>query len=344
VWFNRLLLATRRCCIFLAFAQPPLTTHAAAAAAATPVCHHSPQAGPQLPQPAAGDHVQPGPPAPQPARCRALPVGRVAALPAGACVRDVLRVGEDAALCFAARPLVRSAAQGTRRALRSASRGLATLLLLLLPPATPLVIHSPPHAPPHPMQQRIVRMGGPVDDDMANLIVAQLLYLDSASADKDITMYVNSPGGSVTAGEGGVSAWCSAQGGRRAGWPVQATHEIRGRPRITHSTHSHPRLAPPPSGRLGEHLRPCSPPEVRQRQSGVVCVCVCCAVLCCAVPCRAVPCRAVPCCAVPGTSVLAGGTHTACLVEASGTASSSPPEPCVLGAPGPQAAHCKMFA
>lgn len=43
-------------------------------------------------------------------------------------------------------------------------------------------------------------MGGPVDDDMANLIVAQLLYLDSADAEKDITMYVNSPGGSVTAG------------------------------------------------------------------------------------------------------------------------------------------------
>ncbi len=49
--------------------------------------------------------------------------------------------------------------------------------------------------------QRIVRMGGPVDDDMANLIVAQLLYLDSVSPNKDITMYVNSPGGSVTAGE-----------------------------------------------------------------------------------------------------------------------------------------------
>jgi ATP-dependent Clp protease protease subunit len=45
-----------------------------------------------------------------------------------------------------------------------------------------------------------VRLGGPVDDDMANLIVAQLLYLDSADPGKDITLYVNSPGGSVTAG------------------------------------------------------------------------------------------------------------------------------------------------
>ncbi len=43
-------------------------------------------------------------------------------------------------------------------------------------------------------------MGGPVDDDMANLLVAQLLYLDSADQSKDITMYINSPGGSVTAG------------------------------------------------------------------------------------------------------------------------------------------------
>jgi hypothetical protein len=39
-----------------------------------------------------------------------------------------------------------------------------------------------------------------VDDDMANLIVAQLLTLDSTDKKKDITMYVNSPGGSVTAG------------------------------------------------------------------------------------------------------------------------------------------------
>jgi hypothetical protein len=39
-----------------------------------------------------------------------------------------------------------------------------------------------------------------VDDDMANLIVAQLLYLDSADPTKDVTLYVNSPGGSVTAG------------------------------------------------------------------------------------------------------------------------------------------------
>ena len=48
--------------------------------------------------------------------------------------------------------------------------------------------------------QRIVRMGGAVDDDMANLIVAQLLYLDSADPKRDITLYINSPGGSVTAG------------------------------------------------------------------------------------------------------------------------------------------------
>ena len=48
--------------------------------------------------------------------------------------------------------------------------------------------------------QRIVRLGGAVDDDMANLLVAQLLYLDSIDQKKDITMYINSPGGSVTAG------------------------------------------------------------------------------------------------------------------------------------------------
>mmetsp|Transcript_11241 Transcript_11241/g.28466 ORF Transcript_11241/g.28466 Transcript_11241/m.28466 type:complete len:260 (+) Transcript_11241:109-888(+) len=49
-------------------------------------------------------------------------------------------------------------------------------------------------------QYRIVRLGGAVDDEMANLLVAQLLYLDSTDSNKDIVMYVNSPGGSVTAG------------------------------------------------------------------------------------------------------------------------------------------------
>lgn len=49
-------------------------------------------------------------------------------------------------------------------------------------------------------QYRIIRCGGAVDDDMANVIVAQLLYLDAVDPTKDIVMYVNSPGGSVTAG------------------------------------------------------------------------------------------------------------------------------------------------
>eukprot|EP00262_Sarcandra_glabra_P022090 TRINITY_DN961_c0_g1_i1.p1 TRINITY_DN961_c0_g1~~TRINITY_DN961_c0_g1_i1.p1 ORF type:complete len:342 (+),score=58.16 TRINITY_DN961_c0_g1_i1:138-1028(+) len=49
-------------------------------------------------------------------------------------------------------------------------------------------------------QHRIIRCGGAVDDDMANVIVAQLLYLDAIDPNKDIVMYVNSPGGSVTAG------------------------------------------------------------------------------------------------------------------------------------------------
>ncbi|KAF3434360.1 hypothetical protein FNV43_RR25463 [Rhamnella rubrinervis] len=49
-------------------------------------------------------------------------------------------------------------------------------------------------------QYRIIRCGGAVDDDMANIIVAQLLHLDAVDPEKDIVMYVNSPGGSVTAG------------------------------------------------------------------------------------------------------------------------------------------------
>ncbi len=50
------------------------------------------------------------------------------------------------------------------------------------------------------LKDRIVFMVGPVEDHMANLIVAQLLFLESENPDKDIHLYINSPGGSVTAG------------------------------------------------------------------------------------------------------------------------------------------------
>lgn len=50
------------------------------------------------------------------------------------------------------------------------------------------------------LRERIVFLGTPVDDDVADSIVAQLLYLDAEDPEKDIQLYINSPGGSVTAG------------------------------------------------------------------------------------------------------------------------------------------------
>ena len=50
------------------------------------------------------------------------------------------------------------------------------------------------------LKERVVFMVGPVEDYMANVIVAQLLFLESENPDKDIHLYINSPGGSVTAG------------------------------------------------------------------------------------------------------------------------------------------------
>lgn len=50
------------------------------------------------------------------------------------------------------------------------------------------------------LKERIIFLSGPVEDNMANLIVAQLLYLESIDQNKDIQLYINSPGGSVTAG------------------------------------------------------------------------------------------------------------------------------------------------
>ncbi len=50
------------------------------------------------------------------------------------------------------------------------------------------------------LNERIIFLGGPIDDHVANLIIAQLLYLDHTDSKKDIYLYINSPGGSVTAG------------------------------------------------------------------------------------------------------------------------------------------------
>lgn len=50
------------------------------------------------------------------------------------------------------------------------------------------------------MRDRVILLEGEVEDHMANLIVAQLLFLESENPDKDINMYINSPGGSVTSG------------------------------------------------------------------------------------------------------------------------------------------------
>ncbi len=50
------------------------------------------------------------------------------------------------------------------------------------------------------LKERVIFVVGPVEDHMANLIVAQLLYLESENPDKDISVYINSPGGSVSAG------------------------------------------------------------------------------------------------------------------------------------------------
>lgn len=50
------------------------------------------------------------------------------------------------------------------------------------------------------LKERVVFIVGPIEDQMANLIVAQLLFLESENPDKDISIYINSPGGSVSAG------------------------------------------------------------------------------------------------------------------------------------------------
>lgn len=50
------------------------------------------------------------------------------------------------------------------------------------------------------LKERVIFLVGPIEDNVANLVVAQLLFLESENPDKDISLYINSPGGSVTAG------------------------------------------------------------------------------------------------------------------------------------------------
>src|SRR2546425_8008602 len=50
------------------------------------------------------------------------------------------------------------------------------------------------------LRDRIIFLGSEIDDDVANLVIAQLLFLDSEDPDKEISIYINSPGGSLSAG------------------------------------------------------------------------------------------------------------------------------------------------
>ena len=50
------------------------------------------------------------------------------------------------------------------------------------------------------LKERIIFIGGPIDDDVANLVIAQLLFLEGEDPEKPINLYINSPGGSSTAG------------------------------------------------------------------------------------------------------------------------------------------------
>ena len=63
------------------------------------------------------------------------------------------------------------------------------------------------------LKERVIFVVGPIDDHMANLIVAQLLFLESDNPDKDIQLYINSPGGVITAGTS-VTASSAAAGPR----------------------------------------------------------------------------------------------------------------------------------
>ena len=85
------------------------------------------------------------------------------------------------------------------------------------------------------LNDRILFLGTDVNDDVANLLVAQMLYLESEDPDKEITLYINSPGGSITAGmaiydtmqyvRAPVSTVCVGMAASMAAWLLAAGHK-----------------------------------------------------------------------------------------------------------------------
>ncbi len=82
------------------------------------------------------------------------------------------------------------------------------------------------------LRDRIIFLGHPVDDDIANLVIAQLLFLEAEDPEKEIYLYINSPGGSVTSGlaiydtmqyvRPGVSTICLGQAASMGAWLLAA--------------------------------------------------------------------------------------------------------------------------
>ena len=82
------------------------------------------------------------------------------------------------------------------------------------------------------LKERVIFIVGPVDDYMANIVVAQMLFLESENPDKDISLYINSPGGIVTAGlaiydtmqyiKCDISTLCLGQAASMAAWLLSA--------------------------------------------------------------------------------------------------------------------------
>ncbi|NJO05681.1 MAG: ATP-dependent Clp protease proteolytic subunit [Chloroflexaceae bacterium] len=100
------------------------------------------------------------------------------------------------------------------------------------------------------LKERIIMLGTPIDDQIANLIVAQLLFLEHDDPERDINMYINSPGGSVTAGlavydtmraiRPAVATYCMGMAGSMA-TIILAGGERGKRYSLPHSTiHMHP--------------------------------------------------------------------------------------------------------
>ena len=116
------------------------------------------------------------------------------------------------------------------------------------------------------LKDNIIFLGRPIDDDVASLIIAQMLFLEAENPEKDISLYINSPGGSVSSGlaiydtmqyiKPDVATYCVGPGGLDGGGAARRRHQGQAHAAAQQPGADPPALAAGPAGPAERHRDP----------------------------------------------------------------------------------------